>query len=393
MRRKLERKIVLLFLVFLSLSISGLLVSMVHHSADLYFNNNSDEPYISIEQPRYNVNATASQRIRSDINVLGINTMEKDLNVSALQDHIYNYFRRHLRSNVDKELKYYNLSRPRTDHCDIEFLINGANICAGLTPFLVILIPSAPEKSKERQAIRETWGKYATGLQIPPPYNSTVVTLAFLLGNVNASNNHVQIYESERFQDIVHGDFLDTYENLTRKSLMGLKWVTTYCSEAEYIFKVDDDVFVHIPRLVELLKKSPADQTGAIYGRLLMRSSVQRTGRWALSVKDYPMRFLPPYMSGSRYVISSNIARKLLAVSMYFPYLPIEDVFITGVLRIVIGARSVIVKGFTLEAEDGWAPCEFIKENRISETVKNVSLMKTMWSTQQSYLRLCVNIG
>ena len=37
-------------------------------------------------------------------------------------------------------------------------------------------------------------------------------------------------------QDIVQGTFLDTYKNLTYKSVMGQHWVSTYCQVK--VFKV-----------------------------------------------------------------------------------------------------------------------------------------------------------
>ena len=269
-------------------------------------------------------------------------------------------------------------------------MINGSNICEGSKPFLVILIPSAPARVEERIVIRETWGKYASDLQIPPPHNSSAVTLAFLLGkDMNASDNHGIFSESERFQDIVFGDFQDTYKNLTRKMLMGLKWVVTFCSEAEYILKADDDVFVHIPKLVGMLKLTPAGKTGNIYGRPFMRSPAKRTGRWAVSYNEYPMSFFPPYISGNSYIISGNIVRKLVMVSPYMPYLHLEDVFITGILRVIIAATLTPRKGFTWVGDKAVEPCKFMKVDYISGTVKNISLMEKMWFIQQDFPHSC----
>ncbi len=44
------------------------------------------------------------------------------------------------------------------------------------------------------------------------------------------------------------------YRNLTYKHIMGLKWVSTYCSNAHTVVKVDDDTFVNIFQLTTFLR-------------------------------------------------------------------------------------------------------------------------------------------
>ena len=177
-----------------------------------------------------------------------------------------------------------------------------------------------------------------------------------------------QHYQSEVFQDIVLGDFQDAYKSLTRKILMGLNWVTKFCSGAQYVLKNDDDPFVHIPRLTELLTKNPADSKGHVYGFLNSNAGVQRKkGKWVVTNDEYSLRVFPPYMSDGAYILSGNIAEKLLAVSRHMPYLYIEDVFITGILRFAIGDvltvnSNVIAQWWEKEPD----PCKFMSSNKIS---------------------------
>ena len=51
-------------------------------------------------------------------------------------------------------------------------------------------------------------------------------------------------------------DFHDTYLNLTLKTTFLLKWVTARCSNAKFVFKVDDDVFVNPEKLWSTLESS-----------------------------------------------------------------------------------------------------------------------------------------
>ena len=386
MRRKLGRKSFYLCLFLMLFCLSILLVSVIYHKTYFLTNKEGENPnriyswhgdvYTSTRKTHFNYRKLVSL------------SMETNLNLTAVQEYVYENIDTLSRRITRKTIQYYNLSRPRIDHADFEFLINGANICAGLTPFLVVIIPSAPQNIKERLAIRETWGKYATTLQVPPPNNESAVALAFLLGkDVNASNDHAITNESRKFQDIVYGNYKDTYKNLTRKILVGLKWIKRFCSKSEYILKADDDVYVHIPRLVESLKRNPAGQHGAVYGKIFRNAGAFREGKWAVSFTDYPLWSFPPYASGSAYVISSNIVSKLLTVSQYMPYLHIEDAFITGVLTFIIEAKHVPMKGFTYAADRLAVPCKFMSENKTTGLVRNVRMMETMWYTQQHYPR------
>ena len=43
---------------------------------------------------------------------------------------------------------------------------------------------------------------------------------------------------------------------------MGLKWASTYCPEAEFVVRVDDDVFLHLKNLVKYLQAHKDLQVG-----------------------------------------------------------------------------------------------------------------------------------
>ena len=48
------------------------------------------------------------------------------------------------------------------------------------------------------------------------------------------------------YGDIVQGDFVDTYRNLSLKAVVGNLWVSKFCSKAEFVVKTDDDMFVDL---------------------------------------------------------------------------------------------------------------------------------------------------
>ena len=338
-----------------------------NHSA----NNNGITPRILQEIKRNEIEETTS---------------DSGLNLTELQKNLL----QSIKKDDHIALSYYNLSRPRLDHCPFKFLINGSNICKPQSPFLIILVPSAPKHLQARMDIRETWGQYASNLTLPAPNTLVKVSIFFLFGTVeNTTDNDRLLSESNKYQDIVIADFHDSYKNLTRKVLTGLKWVTEYCAGAKYILKVDDDIFMHIPNLIDMLEQIPANSKGGIYGFMYTNNKANRKGKYAVSNAEYPMSKYPQYMGGNSYVISNNIARQLLMASQYMPYLSIEDAFITGILSRIIGAQRVPRNTFTTWKKHKPEPCKFIKDNMISGNNMDTGLMKTMWFTQLNYTLSC----
>ena len=77
-------------------------------------------------------------------------------------------------------------------------------------------------------------------------------------------------WESEHFEDIIQGDFRDTYRNLTYKNLMGKLWVTKFCTQAEFVIKTDDDVFIDLYSVFAFTRKFLYTEV-SIHDRFLIR--------------------------------------------------------------------------------------------------------------------------
>ena len=49
--------------------------------------------------------------------------------------------------------------------------------------------------------------------------------------------------------------FIDTYNNLTLKTISTLEWSWTHCSRVKFVLKTDDDVYIHTPVLLDILDR------------------------------------------------------------------------------------------------------------------------------------------
>lgn len=204
------------------------------------------------------------------------------------------------------------------------FKIN-QNVCNNTTHLIVALVHTAPSHHVKRQAIRDTWAK-----MIP--------TLFFMgLPDSNVTQNEV-ILENQMYNDIVQGDFMDCYRNLTYKHVMVLKWTLYYCRCARYLLKTDDDAFVNAPYLLEILnhKLSPLGARNLLMCQLSLSSVVKRSyrSRWRVSYSEYPNRWYPTYCNGWAIIYSPDVIYKLYMEAQVTPYFWIDDVHITGTIAV-----------------------------------------------------------
>ena len=86
---------------------------------------------------------------------------------------------------------------------------------------------------------RSSWGN--------PDIPGVVTKLVFLLGRPEDDEKQAMLEEeSSMHGDIIQGDFLDTYHNLSYKAIMGNLWVSEFCDQAEFVVKTDDDMFIDL---------------------------------------------------------------------------------------------------------------------------------------------------
>ncbi|GIY37661.1 lactosylceramide 1,3-N-acetyl-beta-D-glucosaminyltransferase, partial [Caerostris extrusa] len=161
----------------------------------------------------------------------------------------------------------------------LDFLINPTRLCDTLNPpdseayirdpeiKLLVLVPSAIDHFTERRTIRRTWGSVSNQPHGP-------MRLGFVLGTTsNSTEEDLIMNESEIFGDIIQADFQDTYRNLTTKSVLMLKWVSKHCAHAQYFLKADDDTFVNIHVLTDILQKPPFTEQDKFIGGFIHRGA------------------------------------------------------------------------------------------------------------------------
>ncbi|KAL1479587.1 hypothetical protein MTO96_051735 [Rhipicephalus appendiculatus] len=221
----------------------------------------------------------------------------------------------------------------------------------------LVAVFSAIDHYEHRLTVRATWGGALTRM-----HGFKVV---FMLGRPRSDIVQDRILrENATHDDIVQGNFVDSYKNLTLKSLMMLRWAHHFCPNASYLLKIDDDVLLNVwDFAVTLCRLSANKQQRTIWGRVCSRSKPmrRRKGRyrkWYVPRWMYPKATYPDYVNGPAYLISGDSVSVLLRSASAVPYFFIEDVYVTGLVAETAGIRRENDSGYVSRPKHNIRPCQ-----------------------------------
>lgn len=227
---------------------------------------------------------------------------------------------------------------------DIPFKFLHLPVCKKSQKF-VILVHTSPANIERRQVLRESWAAK----------NETEIDVFFVTG-VPKNINDQKTLEKEIIEhnNIIQGDFLDTYHNLTYKHVMGLKYVFFYCPEVEYVVKIDDDVFVntHVVSKFFDVYTERFGQTKDILCTKRVGHSVLREGKWAVQTKDFPDDKYPPHCLGFAIIYPRKAVELLYLQAQRLRYFWIDDVHVSGSVAKAAGVGQIDISLLTMSNDE-----------------------------------------
>lgn len=321
-------------------------------------------------------------------------TKRRNLNIYETTDK-FNELKRRFQS---KSLK--DAVPARDDSCvncsknDFKIILSQEKMCK--TPpkiDILILISSAPSEYVQRRAIRQTWGSRCNHID-------SRIKCVFVIGNfrsdsanidkirtfpskvVDDSYNSQLRKESEDFKDIVQFDFIDSYGNLTYKTLSGLKWAVNVCASAEYVMKTDTDMFVNTELLPLLVQAAPRTlfMGGFCWGPSFPHRDI--SSKWFVSYKSYRHHQFPPMCSGTGYIMSRDVVQLILRKSLNVPFFHLEDVYISLCIQ-KTDVTSVKLAGFS-NLRTQFEDCDLYKNNVITSHYMNPEVLYDYWEKLKS---------
>ena len=194
--------------------------------------------------------------------------------------------------------------------------------------FLLVAIISSTTHFQQRNRIRKVLGS--------ENIRDKDVRFVFFLGTPLVSQMQVQIQkESDLYNDIVQASFLDTYRNLTLKTITFISWVADYCNTSKFVLKMDDDMSLDFKNLYNVMQHLDIPKEGVITGNCYSKEKPQRNpkSKWYVTWKEFPGLFFPAICHGPSYLLSGNSITKLRAAIKETAFFWLEDVFLTGFVR------------------------------------------------------------
>lgn len=208
-----------------------------------------------------------------------------------------------------------------------------------------VLIHTARFHFEERLAIRNSWGS-SDKLHIIA-LKKWRVQPVFLLGEADPSilqqqeQNWKLMEEHEKYGDLIIGNFIDSYRNLTYKHLMGYKWILNFCQNAQFVLKLDDDIFIDIFkwirwRLQDLERNNNDDNHNlpCLYCFTHVGAMPRRkiSDKWFISQDIYSEDYYPEYCMGGSYGMTVDHIKRIYYISNFAKFIWIDDLFVTGIL-------------------------------------------------------------
>ncbi|XP_051275057.1 beta-1,3-galactosyltransferase 2 [Dicentrarchus labrax] len=267
------------------------------------------------------------------------------------------------------------------------FILDEPNRCQQERPFLVLLIPVAPQNREARDTIRNTWGKETTVL-------GQVVRHYFLLGLSKEEDGSEPLkeqvlQESQKHHDILQSNFLDSYNNLTIKTMVMFEWLTSHCPNTSYAMKIDSDMFLNVHRLVDILLKAPRHlyMTGMVArGAAVLRD---HNSKWFLPVSAFAESVYPPYVLGLGYVFSLDLPKRILEASEHVKAVYIEDVYVGLCMRHLGIAVTDPPHGGLFKAFAPYFTYNCYWTSVITTILQNSKQLSDVWETYQTQNKSC----
>ncbi|KAF6022152.1 hypothetical protein EB796_019535 [Bugula neritina] len=246
--------------------------------------------------------------------------------------------------------------------------------CAPAAHNFVILIPSSPKNFVSRRAVRRTWGS-------PLEMKRLSSRIVFFVGLTNDTELQTRIIsESQRLNDIVQIDMIDSYYNLTLKTIGMFIWASNYCKTVKYVAKIDDDNMVNLPNILHSLEVYSHKHTSFISGSLRVGTVPKGKSRWADPVFKpvYKESVYPLFFGGPAYFLTNNFIGRLVKECVNLPLIHLEDVFVNGICaRQLVDVHKLPLAGMHMFPKN---PCLFLTPKQTLMHKLSPRLLVSSWA-------------
>ncbi|XP_039271916.2 beta-1,3-galactosyltransferase 5-like [Styela clava] len=215
---------------------------------------------------------------------------------------------------------------------------------------MIVAVKTGYNRIEQRNRIRKTWGfnKFLDGV---------CLDVIFVVASTTTTEENLNL----RKEESVHGDILqveleETYRNIGLKALASMQWTADHFPSNWIYSSADDDMSPDFSRLYKNIEKLMSQEgsfskysvSGVSYDKLNTQKlpifcaysyrpaakPKRNKCKWQISVEIYPYEYYPPFCLGGFYSMSVKQASAIYTVSRWYPYFHLDDVWITGFMRL-----------------------------------------------------------
>ena len=225
-----------------------------------------------------------------------------------------------------------------------KLLIYNPDVCKSEGKDITLLyIYSEPSKLDNRNLIRRTYGNQVN-------FGCFNLRTVFVLGLPPGVKEvqHDILIEQKRHNDLVVGDFIENYRNLSWKGLTAFNFIQQSCKEAKFLIKSDDDTVIDVGWILKKLHQEFANRKQFMFGLVRSAAPPRRCRpkhRWCVSRMVYPASVYPDYCLGNGFAFSADLVAPMYEHSFKVPIHPVDDIYITGILLDSVPGKQLIDLG------------------------------------------------
>ncbi|XP_020795817.1 beta-1,3-galactosyltransferase 2-like [Boleophthalmus pectinirostris] len=273
----------------------------------------------------------------------------------------------------------YYVAYPR----NYRFILEDTVVCKESSPFVLLVVPVAPTDVKARNIIRSSWGRR---VEIRGRLVQTLFFLGVRRGVGSEQLQEKLRQENQQHHDLVQSSFIDSYRNLTVKTMVTLEWLAANCSSSvAYVVKVDSDIFLHVRNLMDLLLQPDTPKTNYMTGLVWWHSPVLRSpgNKFYLPPEVFAEPEYPPYPLGMIYIMSLDLPQKILGISREIKPIFIEDAYLGMCLKRlqILPTDPPRQDMFLVNAQHPLSPCALSRV--VATTTTSMPMMMTYWRRSQ----------
>ena len=112
--------------------------------------------------------------------------------------------------------------------------------------------------------------------------------------------------EAKRYQDLVQEDFIDSYKNLTMKSVKLLSWSYQTCAVGsqgtQYVLKTDEDMYINLSNLWQIVTENK--EPHLLVGTLMFNKYPvnDKASKYYVPENPFANGSYPNYLLGASYL-------------------------------------------------------------------------------------------